>query len=279
MDESIKKSLQKIACKVRMGVIVGTYNAKSGHPGGSLSISDTLTYLYFNKMNVDGNDPENPERDRLVLSKGHTAPALYSVLAQKGYFPEEELKSLRHIGALLQGHPCIHTPGVDMSSGSLGQGISAACGMALAGKLDNKAYKVYTILGDGEIEEGQVWEAAMFAAHYSLGNLVAIVDNNGLQIDGPINEVCSPEPITDKFAAFGWHVLTMDAHDFDDIDRAFTEAEKITDKPVVIIQKSIKGKGVSFMENQVGWHGTAPNKEQYDQAMAELNAQLKELED
>ena len=279
MDESIKKSLQKIACKVRMGVIVGTYNAKSGHPGGSLSISDTLTYLYFNTMNVDGNDPENPERDRLVLSKGHTAPALYSVLAQKGYFPEEELKSLRHIGALLQGHPCIHIPGVDMSSGSLGQGISAACGMALAGKLDNKSYKVYAILGDGEIEEGQVWEAAMFAAHYGLRNLVAIVDNNGLQIDGSINEVCSPEPITDKFAAFGWHVITMDAHDFDDIDRAFNEAEKITDKPVAIIQKSIKGKGVSFMENQVGWHGKAPNKEEYDQAMAELNAQLKELED
>lgn len=279
MDESIKKSLQKTACKVRMGVIEGTYNAKSGHPGGSLSISDTLTYLYFNKMNVDSNDPENPERDRLVLSKGHTAPALYSVLAQKGYFSEEELKSLRHIGALLQGHPCIHTPGVDMSSGSLGQGISAACGMALAGKLDNKSYKVYAILGDGEIEEGQVWEAAMFAAHYSLGNLVAIVDNNGLQIDGPITEVCSPEPITDKFAAFGWHVITMDGHDFDDIDRAFTEAEKITDKPVAIIQKSVKGKGVSFMENQVGWHGAAPNKEQYEQAMEELNAQLKELED
>lgn len=279
MDESIKKSLQKTACKVRMGVIEGTYNAKSGHPGGSLSISDTLTYLYFNKMNVDSNDPENPERDRLVLSKGHTAPALYSVLAQKGYFPEEEIKSLRHIGALLQGHPCIHIPGVDMSSGSLGQGISAACGMALAGKLDNKSYKVYTILGDGEIEEGQVWEAAMFAAHYGLGNLVAIVDNNGLQIDGPITEVCSPEPITDKFDAFGWHVITIDGHDFDDIDRAFTEAEKITDKPVAIIQKSVKGKGVSFMENQVGWHGTAPNKEQYVQAMEELNAQLKELED
>lgn len=279
MDESIKKSLQKTACKVRMGVIEGTYNAKSGHPGGSLSISDTLTYLYFNKMNVDSNDPKNPERDRLVLSKGHTAPALYSVLAQKGYFPEEEIKSLRHIGALLQGHPCIHTPGVDMSSGSLGQGISAACGMALAGKLDNKSYNVYAILGDGEIEEGQVWEAAMFAAHYGLGNLVAIVDNNGLQIDGPITEVCSPEPITDKFAAFGWHVITMDAHDFDDIDRAFAEAEKITDKPVAIIQKSVKGKGVSFMENQVGWHGTAPNKEQYEQAMEELNAQLKELED
>ena len=279
MDEKIKKDLQKIACKVRMGVIEGTYNAKSGHPGGSLSISDTLTYLYFNKMNVDASNPEDPDRDRFVLSKGHTAPALYAVLAQKGYFAEEELKSLRHIGALLQGHPCIHIPGVDMSSGSLGQGISAACGMALAGKLDGKSYKVYTILGDGEIEEGQVWEAAMFAAHKKFTNLVAIVDNNGLQIDGPISEVCSPEPITDKFAAFGWHVITMDAHDFDSIDRAFEAAEKVTDKPVAIIQKSVKGKGVSFMENQVGWHGTAPNKEQYDLAMAELSAQLKELED
>ena len=279
MDEKIKKELQKIACKVRMGVIEGTYNAKSGHPGGSLSISDTLTYLYFNKMNVDASNPEDPDRDRFVLSKGHTAPALYAVLAQKGYFAEEELKSLRHIGALLQGHPCIQIPGVDMSSGSLGQGISAACGMALAGKLDGKSYKVYTILGDGEIEEGQVWEAAMFAAHKKLTNLVAIVDNNGLQIDGPISEVCSPEPITDKFAAFGWHIITMDAHDFDSIDRAFEAAEKVTDKPVAIIQKSVKGKGVSFMENQVGWHGTAPNKEQYDLAMAELSAQLKELED
>ena len=261
MDAEMKKNLQKIACKVRMGVIEGTYNAKSGHPGGSLSISDTLTYLYFSKMNVDPKDPDNSDRDRFVLSKGHTAPALYSVLAQKGYFPEEELKSLRHIGAMLQGHPCIHIPGIDMSSGSLGQGISAAAGMALAGKLDNKSYKVYSVLGDGEIEEGQV------------------VDNNGLQIDGKITEVCSPEPITDKFAAFGWHVITMDAHDFNSIESAFAEAETISGKPVAIIQKSTKGKGVSFMENQVGWHGTAPNKEQYDQAMAELNAQLKELED
>ena len=279
MDAKLKKDLQKIACKVRMGVIEGTYNAKSGHPGGSLSISDTLTYLYFNKMNVDVKNPEADDRDRFVLSKGHTAPALYSVLAQKGFFSVDELKSLRHIGALLQGHPCIHIPGVDMSSGSLGQGISAACGMALAGKISGKSYNVYTVLGDGEIEEGQVWEAAMFAAHYGLGNLVAVVDNNGLQIDGPITEVCSPEPITDKFAAFGWHVITMDAHDFDSIDAAFTEASKVTDKPVAIIQKSVKGKGVSFMENQVSWHGTAPNKDQYDQAMAELNAQLKELED
>ena len=279
MDEKIKKDLQKIACKVRMGVIEGTYNAKSGHPGGSLSISDTLTYLYFNKMNVDASNPEDPDRDRFVLSKGHTAPALYAILAQKGYFAEEELKSLRHIGALLQGHPCIQIPGVDMSSGSLGQGISAACGMALAGKLDGKSYKVYTILGDGEIEEGQVWEAAMFAAHKKLTNLVAIVDNNGLQIDGPISEVCSPSLSQISLQHSAGTLSTMDAHDFDSIDRAFEAAEKVTDKPVAIIQKSVKGKGVSFMENQVGWHGTAPNKEQYDLAMAELSAQLKELED
>lgn len=278
MNETIKKSLQKIACKVRMGVIEGTFNAKSGHPGGSLSISDTLTYLYFNKLNVDPKNPEMTDRDRFVLSKGHTAPALYAVLAQKGFFPEEELKTLRHIGAMLQGHPCIHIPGIDMSSGSLGQGISAACGMALAGKIDSRPYKVYTILGDGEIQEGQVWEAAMFASHYKLDNLVAVIDNNGLQIDGSVEDVMSPYPIINKFEAFGWHVITMDAHDFDDIDRAFNEAEKISGKPVAIIQKSIKGKGVSFMENQVSWHGSAPNKEQYDIAMAELNAQLKELE-
>lgn len=279
MEASMKKELMKTACKVRMGVIEGTYNAKSGHPGGSLSISDTLTYLYFGKMNVDPKNPEDPKRDRLVLSKGHTAPALYSVLAQKGYFPEEELRSLRHIGAMLQGHPCIHIPGVDMSSGSLGQGISAAAGMALAGKLNGSSYKVYAILGDGEIEEGQVWEAAMFSAHYKLDNLIAIVDNNGLQIDGPITEVCSPEPITDKFAAFGWHVITMDAHDFDSIEKALDEAASVQGKPVVIIQKSTKGKGVSFMENQVGWHGTAPNKEQYEQAMSELSAQLNAIEE
>ena len=276
MDASRKKDLQKIACKVRMGVIEGTYNAKSGHPGGSLSISDTLTYLYYDKMNVDPKNPENPDRDRFVLSKGHTAPALYSVLALKGFFPEAEIKSLRHIGALLQGHPCITIPGVDMSSGSLGQGISAACGMALAGKLDGKTYKVYTVLGDGEIEEGQVWEAAMFAGNNKLDNLVAVVDFNGLQIDGALSEVCSPEPIPEKFAAFGWHVITADAHDFDSLEAAFNEAETVKDKPVVIVQKSVKG--VSFMENQVGWHGTAPNKEQYEQAMAELTAQLKELE-
>ena len=279
MDGTTKKCLQVNACKIRKGIIEGVYNAKSGHPGGSLSIADLLTYLYFEKMNVNSSDPEDPDRDRFVLSKGHCAPALYAVLALKGYFSDKELKSLRHIGAMLQGHPCIHTKGIDMSSGSLGQGISAACGMALAGKLDGKSYKVYTVLGDGEIEEGQVWEAAMFASHKNLDNLIAVVDNNGLQIDGPISEVCSPEPITDKFAAFGWHVITMDAHDFDSIEKAFAEAETISGKPVAIIQKSMKGKGVSFMENQVSWHGSAPNKEQYEQAMKELDAQLKELED
>ena len=279
MDGTTKKCLQVNACKVRKGIIEGVYNAKSGHPGGSLSIADLLTYLYFEKMNVNSSDPEDPDRDRFVLSKGHCAPALYAVLALKGYFSDKELKSLRHIGAMLQGHPCIHTKGIDMSSGSLGQGISAACGMALAGKLDGKSYKVYTVLGDGEVEEGQVWEAAMFASHKNLDNLIAVVDNNGLQIDGPISEVCSPEPITDKFAAFGWHVITMDAHDFDSIEKAFAEADTISGKPVVIIQKSIKGKGVSFMENQVSWHGSAPNMEHYEQAMKELDAQLKELED
>ncbi len=278
MDATIRKNLQATACKVRMGIIEGTYNAKSGHPGGSLSIADLLTYLYSVKMNVCPENPDMPDRDRFVLSKGHCAPALYSVLAERGFFSAEELKSLRHIGAMLQGHPCIHTPGVDMSSGSLGQGISVACGMALSGKISNKDYKVYTVLGDGEIQEGQVWEAAMFAAHNKLDNLIAIVDNNNLQIDGSIDEVCSPYPITDKFEAFGWYVITMDAHDFDDIERAFSEAEKINGKPVVIIQKSIKGKGVSFMENQCSWHGTAPNKEQYEQAMQELNAALNELE-
>jgi transketolase len=273
-------ALRRIANEGRKGIITGVHAAKAGHPGGSLSAAEIFTFLYFEEMNIDPADPKNPDRDRFVLSKGHTAPGLYSVMAQRGYFPVEELTTLRKVGSRLQGHPSIqYLPGLDMSSGSLGQGISAACGMALAGKIDGTSYKVYTILGDGEIEEGQVWEAAMFAAHKKLTNLVAIVDNNGLQIDGPITEVCSPEPITDKFAAFGWHVITMDAHDFDDIDRAFTEAESVKDKPVAIIQKSVKGKGVSFMENQVGWHGTAPNKEQYDQAMSELNAQLKELED
>ena len=279
MDETLKKQLRKTAVNVRMGVLTGTFHAKSGHPGGSLSIADLVTYLYCNKMNVSAQNPDDPDRDRLVLSKGHTAPALYAVLAEKGYFDKKELESLRHIGAMLQGHPCIQTPGVDMSSGSLGQGISAACGMALAGKLNQKHYHVYAILGDGEIQEGQVWEAAMFAAHYKLDNLTAIIDYNGLQIDGKITEVCSPEPIDEKFRAFGWHVIMIeDAHDFDQIDEAFKEAETITGKPVAIIQKSIKGKGVSFMENQVSWHGAAPNAEQYEQAMQELTSALAELE-
>ena len=278
MDATLKKQLEITACKVRMGIIEGVHSAKSGHPGGSLSIADTLTYLYFAKMNVYPDKPEEPQRDRLVLSKGHTAPALYSTLAQRGFFPEEELKSLRHIGAMLQGHPCIHIPGVDMSSGSLGQGISAACGMALSAKVSSDTYKVYTILGDGEIEEGQVWEAAMFAAHYKLDNLVAIVDNNGLQIDGKIEDVMSPYPIVDKFKAFGWHVIEMDAHDFDSIDAAFNEAESVSGQPVAIIQKSVKGKGISFMENNVSWHGSAPNDEQYEQAMGELKAALAALE-
>ena len=279
MDELLKKQLKITACKVRMGIIEGVYNAKSGHPGGSLSIADVLTYLYFAKMNIYPDNPKLPERDRLVLSKGHTAPALYSVLAHRGFFSLDELKGLRHIGSMLQGHPDMkHIPGVDMTTGSLGQGISAACGMALSAKLTGDTYKVYAILGDGELEEGQVWEASMFAAHRKLDNLTAIIDNNGLQIDGKISDVCSSYPITDKFAAFGWHVIEMDAHDFDSIEKAFNEAETVVNQPVAIVMTSVKGKGVSFMENQVSWHGTAPNAEQYEAAMTELKAQLAELE-
>ncbi len=279
MDAVQKQKLSIAACKIRMNIIEGTYQAKSGHPGGSLSIADTLAYLYFAKMNVDPNNPKWEDRDRLVLSKGHCAPGLYAALALRGYFDESEIKKLRKVGAMLQGHPDMKgTPGVDMSTGSLGQGISAACGMALSGKLSAKDYMVYAILGDGEVEEGQVWEAAMFAAHYQLDNLIAIIDRNGLQIDGKTTEVNSPEPITDKFAAFGWHVITMDAHDFDDIERAFDEASKISGQPVAIVQNSIKGKDVSFMENNVSWHGTAPNAEQYEQAMGELRAILADLE-
>ena len=281
MDAQKKKQLMITACKVRMGIIEGVYNAKSGHPGGSLSIADVMTYLYFEKMNVDLKDPKKADRDRFVLSKGHTAPCLYSVLANRGFFPVDELKTLRHIDSRLQGHPDMkHIPGVDMTTGSLGQGISAACGMALSGKMSNESYKVYAVLGDGEIEEGQVWEAAMFAAHYKLDNLLAIVDNNGLQIDGKITDVCSPMPITDKFEAFGWKVITMNAHDFDDIERAFAEVDAARGqvKPIVIVQTSTKGKGVSYMENAVGWHGAAPNAEQYEQAMKELNEQLAGLE-
>lgn len=274
MDLATKKELMKTACNVRMGVIEAVFSAKSGHPGGSLSISDLLTYLYFKEMKVDPKNPKCPDRDRLVLSKGHTAPGLYSVLAQKGYFPVDELKGLRQIGRMLQGHPDMKTiPGVDMSSGSLGQGISVACGMALSAKISNDSYRVFTILGDGEIQEGQVWEAAMFAGFRKLDNLIAIVDNNGLQIDGKIDEVNSPYPIDEKFKAFNWHVINLDdAHDFDKIEAAFEEAKTVKGKPVVIIQKSVKGKGVSFMENNAAWHGSAPNAEQYEQAMSELKA-------
>lgn len=278
MDQERKKQLEITAAKVRIGIIEGVYNAKCGHPGGSLSVCDALTYLYFNKMNIDPKNPSMPDRDRLVLSKGHTAPALYSVLANRGYFPVEDLKTLRHIDSYLQGHPVLgKVPGVDMSTGSLGQGVSAACGMALSGKLDNDIYKVYTILGDGELEEGQVWEAAMFAAHYQLDNLVAVIDNNGLQIDGKISEVMSPYPIDEKFRAFGWHVIVIDGHDFNEIEKAFDEAERVANQPVAIILRTTKGKGVSYMENQVSWHGAAPNEEQYKIAISELQAKLDEL--
>lgn len=270
MDEKLKKLLKKEANEIRKGAITGIYYAKSGHPGGSLSIADTLAYLYFKQMNIDPKNPSWEDRDRFVLSKGHAAPALYAALAERGFFPKSELKKLRHIGSMLQGHPSIKTPGIDMSSGSLGQGISAACGMALGAKVSGKKYHVYSILGDGEIEEGMVWEAAMFAAHYKLDNLTAVVDNNGLQIDGDISEVCSPYPIDEKFEAFGWNVININAHDFDEIDFAFTKALECKGKPTVIIQKSIKGKGVSYMENAVDWHGKAPGEELYKQAMEDL---------
>ena len=274
-----KLELQKTANEIRKGIVSGVHAAKAGHPGGSLSAADIFTYLYFEEMNVDPKNPKDPDRDRFVLSKGHTAPGLYAALAEKGYFPKEDLLTLRHLGSYLQGHPDMkHIPGVDMSSGSLGQGISAAVGMALGAKLQNKAFRVYTLLGDGEIQEGQVWEAAMFAGAKHLDNLVVIVDNNGLQIDGKIEDVMSPYPIVDKFAAFGWHVITADAHDFDSLEKAFNEAETVCGQPCVIVMKSIKGKGGSFMENNVSWHGSAPNKEQYEQAVAEINEQLKSLE-
>ena len=279
MDAVTKKQLQIKACTVRMGVIEGVFNAKSGHPGGSLSVADILTYLYFDHMNVDPKNPKDENRDRFVLSKGHTAPALYAVLANKGFFPVSEIKNLRKPGAMLQGHPSMNrTPGVDMSTGSLGQGISTAVGMALAGKLDKKDYRAYTVLGDGEIEEGQVWEAAMFAAAKGLDNLCAVVDNNNLQIDGSIAEVNSPYPIPEKFRAFGWNVIEIYGHSFDEIDAAFKAAAEFKGKPTAIIAKTVKGKGVSFMEDQCSWHGTAPNAEQYEQAMNELKAQLAELE-
>ena len=279
MDAVIRKQLKIRACKARMGIIEGVFNAKSGHPGGSLSCVDILTYLYFDHMNIDPQDPKNEDRDRFVLSKGHAAPALYSVLALRGFFPVEELKTLRKSDSMLQGHPSVkYTPGVDMCTGSLGQGIYAACGMALGAKLAGKDFKVFTVLGDGEIQEGQVWEAAMYASAKGLDNLVAVVDNNGLQIDGKIAEVNSPYPIAEKFKSFGWNVLEISAHSFDEIDAAFNAAAEFKGKPSVIVASSVKGKGVSFMEDQVGWHGTAPNAEQYEQAMSELNAALAELE-
>ena len=266
-----KQELMKTANEIRKGIVTAVHSAKSGHPGGSLSAADIYTYLYFEEMNIDPKDPKKPDRDRFVLSKGHTAPGLYSTLANRGYFPVEDLKTLRHTGSYLQGHPDMkHIPGVDMSSGSLGQGISAAVGMAIGGKLSGDTYRVYTLLGDGEIQEGQVWEAAMLAGHRKLDNLVVVVDNNNLQIDGPITEVNSPYPIDKKFEAFNFHVINIDGNDFDQIDAAFKEARATKGMPTAIIAKTLKGKGVSFMENQVGWHGAAPNDEQYAVAMEDL---------
>ena len=275
----MKNSTKLHAYKARKHAITGIYNATSGHPGGSLSIADILSVLYFEKMNIDPQNPNMADRDRFVLSKGHCAPILYGILAERGFFPTELCATLRKADSILQGHPDMKgVPGVDMSTGSLGQGISAANGMALSAKLDNKDFKVYTILGDGEIEEGQVWEAAMFAAHYKLDNLVAFLDFNGLQIDGDIREVMNSTPIDKKFEAFNWNVITIDGHDYDQIRNAIDEAHKTCGKPTIIISKCVKGKGVSFMENQAGWHGAAPNKEQFEQAIAELDAAITEIE-
>ena len=279
MTEIESKTLKRIAAKARMGIIEGTFRAKSGHPGGSLSCTDMLTYLYFKEMNVNPEEPRGADRDRFVLSKGHAAPALYSVLAQRGFFDPEELKTLRQPGSRLQGHPNMNlTPGVDMSTGSLGQGVSTACGMALGAKKSGRDYRVYTVLGDGEIQEGQVWEAMMFAAHYSLDNLCVIVDNNGLQIDGAVDQVMSPYPIDKKLEAFGLFVQVIDGHDFSAMEKALAAARQEKGRPSAIVMKTVKGKGVSFMENQVSWHGSAPNAEQYEQAMAELKAALAEAE-
>ena len=270
--------LQKRANDVRKGIVTAVHSAKAGHPGGSLSAADVFTFLYFEEMNIDPKNPDMEARDRFVLSKGHTAPGLYSALANRGFFPVEDLKTLRKLGSYLQGHPCIHIPGVDMASGSLGQGISAAVGMALGLKMDGKSNRVYTLLGDGEIQEGQVWEAAMFAGFRELDNLVVIVDNNNLQIDGAIDEVCSPYPIDKKFEAFNFHVINADAHDFDSLRAAFDEAKATKGQPTCIVVKSVKGKGVSFMENNAAWHGTAPNDEQYATAMADLDKIAADLE-
>ncbi|MCI9320435.1 MAG: transketolase [Lachnospiraceae bacterium] len=270
--------LQKHANEVRKGIVTAVHGAKAGHPGGSLSAADAFTFLYFEEMNIDPKDPDKKDRDRFVLSKGHTAPGLYSTLANRGYFPVEDLKTLRHLGSYLQGHPCIHIPGVDMSSGSLGQGISAAVGMALGAKMNQENFRVYTLLGDGELEEGQVWEASMFAGHRKLDNLCVIVDNNNLQIDGPIDQVCSPYPIDKKFEAFNFHVINVDAHDFDALRAAFKEARETKGMPTCIVLHSLKGKGVSYMENNIDWHGKAPNDEEYAAAMADLEKIGAELE-
>ncbi len=279
MTSSEKKQLQIAACKVRMGVIESTHGAKAGHPGGSLSAAEVFTYLYFKEMNIDPANPKWEDRDRFVLSKGHTAPGLYSVLAYRGYFPVEDLPTLRHIDSYLQGHPNMNTvPGVDMSTGSLGQGVSAAVGMAMAAKYQGKTNRVYSLLGDGEIQEGQVWEACMAASHYKLDNLCIIVDNNGLQIDGNVADVMSPYPIVDKLLAFGFNVHAVDGHDFDALEKAFENAKKTKGQPTAIVMSTVKGKGVSFMENDAGWHGKAPNDAEYEQAMSELKAQLAEVE-
>lgn len=273
MEQSRKNELSEIARNIRLGALEGVFNAKSGHPGGSLSISDLLAYLYFEEMNIDPKNPKWEDRDRFVLSKGHCAPALYAALAEKGFFDKSLLKTLRKVDSFLQGHPDMkHTPGIDMTTGSLGLGISAACGMALSGKVSGKNYRVYTIVGDGESEEGQVWEASMFANHYKLDNLCVIIDWNGLQIDGAVTEVMNPTPFDKKLEAFGYNVISIDAHNFDEIESAFNAAKACKGRPTAIIAKSVKGKGVSYMENNVSWHGAAPNAEQYEQAVKELNA-------
>lgn len=279
MDTAERKQLKLIACNVRKGIIEGTFNAKSGHPGGSLSIAELLTYLYFKEMKIDPANPKCEKRDRFVLSKGHAAPALYAVLAERGFFPVEDLKTLRKSDSYLQGHPNMnYVPGVDMSTGSLGQGVSTAVGMALASQRSGDGFRVFTILGDGEIQEGQVWEAAMFASAKNLSNLCVIVDNNNLQIDGTVEEVNSPYPIPEKFAAFGFNVIEIDGNCYCDVEKAFAAFNACNDKPTAIIAKTVKGKGVSFMENQVSWHGSAPNADQYAQAMAELDAKMAEIE-
>ena len=277
MEQTRINELKAIAAQIRLKILEGTHAASSGHPGGSLSIADILSYLYFEEMNVDPTNPKWDGRDRLVLSKGHTAPALYATLAQKSFFDAGEIKNLRNINSFLQGHPDMKgTPGVDMTTGSLGLGFSAACGMALAAKIDNKSHRVYAIVGDGESQEGQIWEAAMFAAHYKLDNLCLIIDWNGLQIDGPVAEVMNPTPHDKKLEAFGFNVISIDGHDFEEIDNAFKAAKAVKGKPTAIIAKTIKGKGVSFMENQVSWHGSAPNDEQYEKAVAEITASITE---